>query len=167
MVSGPSKDVARQSVDEDQAIGGDDRTVAGVAPSLGQSFGGVDTAGSRDVEAKRDLLAGAAESRIDVSARRGQDPVAARRLKERAESRARLDAMAMGTRVKGFKTLTSGEVARQARAAAARRQAQALAVSGSSGSTLHDNIGSAGSTQGHSTVRQSSLSRCSRCLHRT
>ena len=111
----------------------DDGSTAGAAVSVSQGSDGAVAAGSRDAEVKRDLSAGAAESRSEASARRGQDPAAARRLKELAESRARLDRMAMGTQGKGFKTMTSAEVARQAQADAARRQALASGASSSRG----------------------------------
>ena len=111
----------------------DDGSTAGAAVGVSQGGDGAVAAVSRDAEVKRDLSAGAAESRSEASARRGQDPAAARRLKELAESRARLDRMAMGTQGKGFKTMTSAEVARQAQADAARRQALASGASSSRG----------------------------------
>ena len=63
---------------------------------------------------KSSLQAGAAEARFEALASRGVDPVAARRMREKAASRARLHEMAMGVQKATSQRLTAAEVARRA-----------------------------------------------------
>ena len=92
---------------------------------------------ARGMAVQSGLHADAAEGRADTLARRGVNPDAERRMKDKSAARARLHEMAMGARSHDAKQLTSAEVARQAQAAsaaAAAARSKCAAASSSTGS---------------------------------